>query len=207
MFVVYSFSSEFDISALLSASDEKRRNRYLDSARHTDGELLAYALIKKALSCYGKVYDCERKCKNEYGREFLESNDVFYNIAHSGELCVCVADKKNCGIDCEKMTDKSRNNFIDGCFTENEKEYIESSSDKKYAFYEIWTRKESYLKMTGTGLGGGIRKTDTTEMDILNKTYNFVLDDYAVCCCGDVCAEKPPTLIKLKNNELLCEDK
>lgn len=206
MIIVYSFSDNFDSSVLLSMSDEKRRNRYLNSARRSDGELLAYALTRKALSYFGIDYDEERKHTNEYGREYLTDKSVFYNIAHSQNLCVCVADEENCGIDCEKITNKNYDRLIDGRFTENEKKYIENSADKKYAFYEIWTRKESYLKMTGTGLGGGILKTDITDECVTKKMYNFIFGDYAVCCCGKINTKVPPTPIELKQNELLSEE-
>lgn len=77
------------------------------------------------------------------------------SISHSGSyLVVGICDSGKIGVDIEILKDL---NFGDvrNCLSVSEEKYINSGKEVKQKlenFYEIWTRKESYLKTLGIGL-------------------------------------------------------
>lgn len=44
----------------------------------------------------------------------------------------------------------------------------EGETEYRKRFYEIWTKKEAYLKWNGTGLAGGLKN-----LNVLKKRYVF----------------------------------
>lgn len=107
--------------------------------------------------------------KNEYGKPFIKNlsvdgrdwNDkVYYNLSHSGELIVCAVAGNEVGVDCQETVRAASN--IKGIsvrfFSREENAYLSSiDSDYNDAFFEIWTRKEAFIKYTGRGITEGLR--------------------------------------------------
>jgi len=90
----------------------------------------------------------------QYGKPYLPDVPSFhFNSAHSGDWVVCVTDTTPAGIDIEKIDARSVFNGTD-IFSCEEKKIYDSleNSEKLFFFFDIWTRKESYLKALGTGL-------------------------------------------------------
>jgi 4'-phosphopantetheinyl transferase len=58
-------------------------------------------------------------------------------------------------------------------FTEKEKKFISTSNDKMYDFYKIWTRKEAYVKATGSSLVTELKNKDVTEDKIDQNEFSF----------------------------------
>jgi 4'-phosphopantetheinyl transferase len=66
-------------------------------------------------------------------------------------MAVCAVADRPVGVDTEKKgIDPGGIGEI--CFRPREREWISASPDPEEAFIRLWTRKESYLKLTGTGL-------------------------------------------------------
>lgn len=89
---------------------------------------------------------------NEYGKPFLkDSEDIQFNLSHSGEWVVGAIDKKQVGVDVERVQeidlDISRNYF-----SPDEHEDLMSKPDKYDYFFTLWSLKESYIKILGKGL-------------------------------------------------------
>ena len=133
----------------LSLSRKKRIDRLTapySRKRSLAGELLVLKTLKKEYNIDG-VIECDEK-----GRPYLKENKIFISIAHSGEYVACAVDESPIGIDIEKIRDidfKISNRIC----TEDEKEYLfENEREKLYRFYEIWTAKEAFFKMQGTGI-------------------------------------------------------
>ena len=132
------------------------------------------------------------RCKNETDKkrsllagillQFGVENDrmveqIFYSISHSGNYVICVLSDRNVGIDIEN---KLRSIFSEGkeeqldkiakkCFTIGEEiKYQTCDEDKKIdLLMHYWTRKESYSKAIGKGLGMDFSTIDTEKMDAL----------------------------------------
>ena len=121
-----------------------------------DGSAMARCLLDYALARDLRINDAE------YGRTdkgkpcILNHPYVFISITHpSGVVAVAVSDSP-VGIDAEAMGE-IRPLVLEKMFTEGEKEYV---GDDPLRFFEIWTRKESYVKLTGTGL---LRRMDSID--------------------------------------------
>lgn len=132
------------------------------------------------------------RCKNELDRrrsllagillQFGVENDrkeeqIFYSISHSGEYVICVLSDRRVGVDIEN---KLRSVFSEGkeeqlskiakkCLTLGEQIHFETCEEDKKAdvLLQYWTRKESYSKAIGKGLGIDFRTIDTKKMDDL----------------------------------------
>jgi len=92
--------------------------------------------------------------KSEKGKPYLEGNPVYFNISHSKKWVVAaVCNDFDVGIDVEKI--KSVNfEIAERFFSEKEKKMLLSKTgdEKTEYFFNLWTLKESYLKLLGKGL-------------------------------------------------------
>jgi 4'-phosphopantetheinyl transferase len=99
--------------------------------------------------------DTRKKVKwdtDEMGKLYLTEHDGLYvNLSHSKDYAVCAVHDKPIGADiqfCRECDMKMAQRF----FSPNETEFINGSKDRKSAFFEIWTKKESLVKAVGKGL-------------------------------------------------------
>ena len=132
------------------------------------------------------------RCKNEVDKQrsllagillqFGLENDrfakqVFYSISHSGNYVMCVLADRRVGIDIEN---KFRSVFSEAkqeqlskiakkCLTMGEEIRFETCDEDKKVdlMLHYWTRKESYSKAIGKGLGIDFSTIDTEKMDAL----------------------------------------
>ena len=63
-------------------------------------------------------------------------------------------------------------------FSENEYKYILESESQGNAFYEIWTKKEAYVKFLGTGLSTPLSSFDVTNKNLSSKFYTKQISEY-----------------------------
>lgn len=125
---------------------------------------------------------------NDFGKPYLvEYPDIFFNISHSNNAIVIGFSENPVGIDIEFESDK---NFIIAkrFFTKKECEYIQNNSQNHLeAFYEIWTKKEAYIKCLGLGLGMPLKhfcvmSEKLTNLFITIKKWNYIISFYDSTC-------------------------
>ena len=86
------------------------------------------------------------------GKPILANDpNIHFNLSHSGLLAVCAVSDHPVGVDVEPLRDAIPE-VVTMCFQTAEQEWIKASDDPGYAFSRLWTRKESYLKLSGEGL-------------------------------------------------------
>jgi 4'-phosphopantetheinyl transferase len=112
--------------------------------------ILAYYLnnepdqLKFSYGAYGKPYVPHR------------SYEIQFSLAHSRELALyAFARKRNVGVDVEYIRELPDVEQMAATYlTEQENEVFKSlpKGRRSKAFFELWTRKEAYLKAIGTGL-------------------------------------------------------
>ncbi len=107
------------------------------------GLLLRYCLLKEGAD------DSEIKYTSN-GKPYLENNDIFFSLSHSGEYAACVTAHKPAGIDIQKIVDIKESVIARFC-TEREQQYLKDSSAPKTDVIRLWALKESYLKASGCG--------------------------------------------------------
>ncbi len=86
------------------------------------------------------------------GKLYLPECEGFYvNLSHSGDYAVCAACGAPVGVDIQRRGECDMK-IAERFFTAEEADFINSGNDKNAAFFEIWTKKESFVKAVGKGL-------------------------------------------------------
>lgn len=122
----------------------------------------------------------------EYGKPyFLNYPKIHFNISHCDKAVTCILSKRPVGIDVEsiKPFDKELAEYIS---TDHELASILESPDPSIAFTVIWTKKESYCKLTGRGLD---TRKEIQEILFNNPTvFHSSINEaggYVVTSCSD----------------------
>lgn len=113
--------------------------------------LLMAALEKE----YPELAGTFRVDKDERGKPFLRGHEeICISISHSGRLAACAVGKKPVGVDAEQRRSRPGRERIARRFHPEEFKRLESEpeEEKEKAFYDLWVRKESFLKAVGEGL-------------------------------------------------------
>ncbi len=149
--------SEENFNLCLSLMDEKRKN-YINSLKHKQGKLLSVAaewLTKSNASLLLNIPPEEiALLRDEKGKPFIKDSPLYISISHSGDFAAVTFHPTPVGLDIEvlKPIDMRLKNRI--C-TDSDLEYLSQSqteAQENLNLLKIWTAKEAYFKMTGTGI-------------------------------------------------------
>lgn len=142
--------------------------------------------------------------KGDHGKPFIKNKEEFkYNISHSGKYVILAYSNdenvKAIGADVECIRKKDDDMRIaHRFFTAHETDYISNSvecSDEDVRFYKVWTMKEAYIKLLGTGLATRLDSfsVDPDELIVLEKREDIsfdmkLMDGYVftICSYGDI---------------------
>lgn len=106
---------------------------------------------------------------NEFGKPYIDNENIFFNISHSNNLLtIIISNKSDVGIDIEYIKEFN-NNVADFIMTSNEKDKLKTDKNKNLLFTKIWTRKEAYFKCKGTGITENIN-----QVSLENSKSNFI---------------------------------
>ena len=138
----------------------------------------AYLLLEEGLY---RTHGITGPLEFEYtpsGKPLLAGHkDIHFNLSHCSSCVCCIIADRPAGIDVENI-------IIDQTLAEsvcNEEELanIRSAQDPAIEFTKLWTRKESYLKMTGEGLQDNmkdvLKNCGVTIETTVNKERGYVL--------------------------------
>lgn len=145
------------LSAMKQRLSGERREKAEHFRRQEDQErsLGAGVLLDYALMRSGRREKTETVRISEHGKpEFLSSPGLFFNLSHSGDYVLSVISDRTCGCDVETVRTAAAG-VAERFFCERERREIFSCPEGKMRdeiFTRFWTMKESYVKMTGTGL-------------------------------------------------------
>ena len=179
----------------VSAIDVENAKKYVSLQRLQKTEKLksidakkeslgAELLLSSMLSLH--FSDVSLPPKMEYGIKgkphLTDYPQLHFNLSHSNLYVACVISDVPTGIDIQHMH-KFNPDIASRFFTSDEQDFINKSSDKSRAFYEVWTKKEALLKCDGTGLCDISKKSI---FDAEKEGYLFKCDyfnDYMVSVC------------------------
>ncbi len=166
-------------------------------------------LLRKAVGMYNKennlgYSDLEINkgeiLKNEKGKPYFKSVFIHYSISHSRNLWICAVGENQVGIDIQNIKSAKTIEVAKRFFADQESEYVEQNGDE--SFFEIWTRKEAFVKYMGQGISYGFDKFSVVEnREIVNEMKKPVdcifekvetLNDYV----GYVCINKKEKIWK-----------
>lgn len=168
--------------ALLSPEEAQQQLRFR-AARDQHRYLLARALLRTSLSCYGaRPPDHWRFQKGSHGKpEITNGSDLLrFNLSHSGDRVVCaIALQHDIGVDVEWL---SRSNDVLAIakryFSEREVERLFTLPEARQRdrFFDYWTLKEAYIKARGEGISLGLG----------NFSFSLQGDDIAIECAPEL---------------------
>lgn len=181
----------------LSASRQKK----IDSYRFPADKKLSMGaglLLDRGLAEYG-LREAEVKiAQRENGKPYLpDYPQIHYNLSHSGSMALAVFAETEVGCDIEQIQ-AANLKLAKRFFCPQEYAYIAELEGEcqDYAFYRVWTLKESFLKATGMGMklqldsfGFGMSETEqgiTVRQSYDRSKYEFAEYDFgryhaAVC--------------------------
>lgn len=151
---------------LLSSDEMTRAAKY-----HFEKDRRVYeaghVLIRKILSHYTGIEAAKLELTPIVNRKPELLNSPFlihFNISHSGsKILVAVGFALEVGIDVEKIIpDFDTDGFAEANYHPHEVAHLRSlkESEETDYFYQIWTRKEAWLKLTGEGVNDKLRELD-----------------------------------------------
>lgn len=152
---------------LLEQVGPDRRNKVIRYLQPDDRKrsLGAGIMIRKLLGENGLS---ESNLKySENGKPAVDH--LYFNISHAGDYVVGVVSDCEVGCDIEQNVNAPLE-IAEHYFYSSEREYIEAAVDPGKAFFTLWTLKESYMKMTGRGMG-----LPLDSFEIVRKDARFVL--------------------------------
>lgn len=127
---------------------------------------------------------------------FADFPQVYFSVSHSGKYWTCAFGTSRLGIDIEDLSIRPLDQverwlkIAKRFFTSDEYEYVVSNGAR--SFFEIWVRKEAYLKYTGTGIMSGLSCINLVEGNkLLEKAENTCIKSIDICpsvtaaCCSD----------------------
>ena len=113
-------------------------------------------------------------CRGEFGKPYLRSGEVYFNLSHCGEVNVCVVAEDEVGVDVQKICWKPRV-LKHACNTAEAAE-IRTAEE----FTRMWVLKESFVKCDGRGLAYGLKKIDTRN---LKESKVWRWGDFLIAAC------------------------
>ena len=148
--------------SLMSKEKKRRVDRFRfenDKQRTVAGEMLARRAISEWCGVPEESIAFEVA---EHGKPYAKDLNIEFNISHSADMVVCVVDDKPVGVDIEKIRPVDLNTakrifgeevgYIFGSVPDIEdyNHYLNDAVLQR--FFELWTKKEAYGKLVGTGL-------------------------------------------------------
>ena len=135
-----------------------------------EGSLLDYCL-RKEIKVPGEGLIIKRTIEGK--PEIANMESVHFSVSHTKTLYVCGVQEIELGIDIEdkefkRALIKEARGSIDSpdrkrfqaiaerFFADDEREYLDSRGFE--SFFEIWVRKEAFIKAKGTGISEGLNK-------------------------------------------------
>lgn len=185
-------SSEF--YPILSDDERKRANCFYHR-KHQENFIFTRGVLRKIIGDYLKKDPSQIEFSyNKYGKPFIKKNQKIspfnFNLSHSEDIALCIISKDvEAGIDIEKVFP------LDQCvsiakqfFSKQEINALKNAfpDHQLRLFYQIWTRKEAFVKAIGVGLGCPLKDFDVISEankitffrkeerdEIFSKDWNF----------------------------------
>lgn len=202
-------SNEDQLELLLSRLDNVRREKVLaaKTIRTRAAELGAGLLLQKAVQdLQEQETDCSvlctvsglasqlksplalTYCYGEKGKPYFQEIPLFFSLSHSGDYVLCAVSCREIGADIQKLQPVDVLKLAGRFYAQPE--YLalkccEDEAKRQRLFFELWSRKEAWGKLTGEGvaavLGRDLRSAEI-EQDI-EWTAVLPPEGYALAAC------------------------
>jgi 4'-phosphopantetheinyl transferase len=140
------------------SADEKTRAERFHFARDRKRYIIRRGILRTMLSSYlGIKAGQVRIHSGKHGKPVLAGwEKIHFNLSCSAGVALYAFTRgSGVGVDIERLREvPEMKQIVDRFFSVKEKEYFSSlsESERKEAFFRLWTRKEAYVKGVGHGL-------------------------------------------------------
>ena len=154
-------ATEVDVlSGCLSLDERERADRFAH-AKHRARFVVARGVLRQLLGRYLGLDPAELGFDyGEHGKPALSSGELQFNMSHSHEMALyAIALDRQIGVDIEwPRTTVAYDHIAARFFSVREQAALAERPEieRRAAFYNIWTRKEAYLKARGDGISAGL---------------------------------------------------
>ncbi|MEU2118445.1 4'-phosphopantetheinyl transferase superfamily protein [Streptomyces sp. NPDC016459] len=150
-------------------AEERRRWKALKREDDRTRYLAAHGGLRRLLGRHldvppGEVAfvreDCPL-CGGPHGRPAVRGGGVHFSLSHSRDLVLVGIATRPVGVDVEAYPEAGTSDLVAVSLHPREREEFARLpvDGRPAAFARCWVRKEAYLKGTGEGLAGGLRRT------------------------------------------------
>lgn len=124
--------------------------------------------------------------RNDYGKpKISEYPEYHFNISHTNNCIIAAFSNYPIGVDIEKVS-KPDIRIAERFFTSAELKYIlRSDSEQNERFYEIWTKKEAYIKNLGKGFFMPLNSFNVLSKDLSVYISTIRKEDYMISVCSE----------------------
>ena len=155
----------------------RKFRKFEDARRALVAHILIRSIIIKKLGMDNNSI-CFDNGKN--GKPFLKGVENFhFNLSHSGYWVVCAVSSNPVGIDVEEIREIDLG-IAERFFAKEETEQLTNvyGEERYKLFFDLWTLKESYIKLDGRGLAIPLDSFsfNIKEEEIIFKTKNEIVN-------------------------------
>ena len=140
--------------ALLSETERTHAEKLIHPA-DVERSILCRGILRTVLADYlaviPKLISFER---NENGKPFLRHSEMEFNLSHSNDrMLIAVTAGRSVGVDIEFHRENVKMTAIaKRWFSPKEQSFFQDANKPKETFFDIWSKKEAYVKAKGQGI-------------------------------------------------------
>ncbi|MBO7674973.1 MAG: 4'-phosphopantetheinyl transferase superfamily protein [Atopobiaceae bacterium] len=136
----------------------------------------------------------------DFDKPYLANHpSIHFNLSHSGHVVACAVSDAPVGVDVEVVHDHGPA-VAAYCYQPQELDWLAQADDTAHAFTRLWVRKESYIKLIGTGLSREPRSFSVIPGEPMENDAafaEFAVHDCLLCVCAFAKAQVTPSEWKL----------
>lgn len=157
-------------------------NKFTQITDRNNG-IIAYQLLTYGLTHEYSIISNPIFSYTRYGKPFLRDYpNIHFNISHCNTAVACAISNCPIGVDIETIQPINKETINYTC-NQQEIDTIYKSINPNLEFLKIWTKKESYTKMIGTGISNDVK--NLLQQSNIDKCFfsMYIQERYVCCCC------------------------
>lgn len=187
----------------LLSSYRREKLAALKAPRARSESVFSELLLRRALADSGFPVEAPLDiAAGEHGKPFLPGGECFFSISHSAGAVLCAISDRETGADLQIVT-RAKPPLMERFFAEEERKYVLSSEDADGAFTEIWTKKESWCKLSGFGLALPLSSFSVLDESIAPLMRHRRIGEYHLAVCGEAARDGEIEWTEIKTDALL----
>jgi len=140
---------------MLLTEEEKEQAAKFIKPPDAERFILSRGLQRKILARYlDTPPDAIQFSRNENGKPFLDGSPLQFNVSHShNRLLIAVTAGRAIGVDIEfRRNNIAMDSIAERWFSPAERRFFQGLENPQPAFFDIWSKKEAYVKALGLGV-------------------------------------------------------